>query len=86
MTEAEINDCFTAIGRAFTERRELNKRIKELDQRIRSVNKAISTLVDNQFHEDSNKIIDSANDPLEDWAELKRSLARLSELDKILSS
>ena len=63
------------------------KKIKELKHRLRSFEKAISVLMDNQFHEESNAVMDEyATDPREDWSELKQSLARLSELNKILAT
>ena len=87
MTDEQIKDCYTALGRAFAERRDLVKKIEKLDRRLRSIGKAISVLVDNQVHEESNGVMDDyATDPREDWSELKQSLARLSELNKILAT
>ena len=63
------------------------KKINELKCRLRSFEKAISVLMDNQFHEESNAVMDGyATDPREDWSELKQNLARLSELNKILAT
>ena len=85
MTDEQIKDCYTALGQAFAERRELMKKITELDLRLRSFEKAISVLMGNQFHEESNAVMDEyATDPREDWSELKQSHVRLIELNKFL--
>ena len=86
MTDKEIESCYTALGKAFAERRDLTKRVEKLRQRLDSFQKAIEVLLENPYHEESNKTVDSYDcDPREDWHELKEGRSRLGELSKILS-
>ena len=86
MTDKEMESCYAALGKAFTERRNLTKRVEKLRQRLDSLQSAIEELLENPYHEDSNKVVDHYDrDPREDWHDLKKGLSRLGELNKILS-
>ena len=85
MTNDQINDCFTALGRAFAERRNLEPKLENLRRQIASAGKALSTLASNPLHEESTKIVEGDCEPAKDWMEYKQGLNRLSELNKILT-
>ena len=82
MTQKEID---IEIGRAFRERRDILRTINCIKHRLRKMGDAASTLAVNPDHAESESVMDSASDVREDFAELKRSISRLNELEKVLS-
>lgn len=81
MTQDEMH---LEIGRAFVERRELEQKIKCLENRLRTIGEACSTLAKNPAHGESIKRMEKASDPREDWSELERAHVRMAELNKLL--
>ena len=79
------DDMAKDIGQAFIERRELVKKIDCLEHRLRTTGKAAVTLADNPVHQESESALESASDVREDFAELKRGLTRLRELNRLLN-
>ena len=77
-------DVEREIGRAYIEHRELEKKIACLRLRLRTVGRACTALADNVHHDDSEETIVNATDPREDFAELKKALAKLDELSVLL--
>ncbi len=80
------DDVDIAVGRAVRELRDVEKKIACLELRLRMVGKALSAVVDNPVHEESNQILDNAADPLVDWASLKAAHDRRRELQRIVNS
>lgn len=85
MTEKEIEDCFSALGKAFAERRDLRPRVNKLKNNLRTIGAAAVYLADNPLHDESLSRLSSASDIREDAAELSLALSRLAELDKLLA-
>ena len=85
MTDEQINDCYTSLGRAFAERRELQKRAGELKVELNRVADAIKTLTDNPLYEAGLKIMAEVDDPREHLQEYLTAVRRLAQLDKILA-
>ena len=85
MTDEEITECFTSLGKAFAERRDLRKQEKLLNNRLRSFSQALLVLVDNPLHAESMKIVENGMDPISDWQTMKSAHGRLSQLDRILT-
>lgn len=85
MTDEQIDDCFTALGRAFAERRDLNKRAGELKIELNRVAEALKALVDNPLYESGLRVMAEADDPREIVKEYHAALSRLAQLDKILA-
>ncbi len=63
----------------------ISKKIDCLEHRLRTTGKAAVTLADNPLHQQSESALESASDVREDFAELKRGLARLRELNRLLN-
>ena len=78
------DDVQREVGRAYMERGDLTQKIACLKARLHNVEQALSILEENPLHEESVEAIESATDPREDWRELKKSRAQLSNLEKIL--
>ena len=78
------DDVHREIGRAYVERRDLLQEIACLRARLQNIGQALSALAENPLHKKSVEAIESATDPREDWRELKKSHAQLSNLEKIL--
>ena len=85
MTDEQINDCFTALGRAFAERRDLNKRTADLKAEIGRTAEALRMLATGSLSDHALRTLDEANDPRETVREYRAALLRLEELDKILA-
>ena len=85
MTDEEITECFTSLGKAFAERRDLQKQEKILNSRLRSFAHALLVLVDNPHHAESIDVVESYLNPVDNWKELKNTYVRLSQLNKILT-
>ena len=78
------DDVQREVGRAFLEHRDLIQKIACLKARLHNFEQALSTLAKNPLHEESVEAIEQAADPREDWMELKKIRAQLSNLEKIL--
>lgn len=81
MTQDELH---REIGRAFTERRDLQQKIKCLENRLSTFGGACNTVAKNPMHAESRNTIENAPDPREDWAELLKSHKRMDDLNKLL--
>ena len=86
MTDGEINDCYSSIGRAFAERRDLEKKIHILEARLRAFSKAFEILIENPVHEESQKALEATPAPIEDLETIHKDRQRHRELNRILSS
>ncbi len=88
MTDDQIDDCFTGIGRAFVEKRALLPRLAELKKKLNAYGKALdaATRDDELDFSPPAAILDNyKGDPVTDWAAFKTGLSRLEKLNKILS-
>ena len=81
MTEDDVE---REIGRAFMERRDLEKKVACLRHRLSTVGRACTALAENPLHAESVETMGKATDPREDWAELQKFNARLDELSDLL--
>ena len=82
MTDEEM---YADLGKAFEERRQLQKKIDCLQHRLRDFGTACSAVAVDPFNaEPAMQHMDSAGDPREDWADLKKALVRMAELNKVL--
>ena len=82
MTKDEI---YIEMGKAHEECRFLEKKIACLQLRLRDFGVACSAVaVDPLNSEPAMQRMESAGDPREDWAEMKKALARLDELRNML--
>ena len=73
-----------AIGGAFQERRDLLQKVACLNDRLQAFSKALQYLTATPDHADSLKIMETADDPREQWERLKTAHARLAQLDTSL--
>ena len=80
------------IGKAFQERKELSQKIKCLENRLKTIGNAATLLSDNTYgvnsidaHPEAVETMETASDIREDFKQLRDSLVRLKELNKILS-
>ena len=79
------DEMYIEMGKAQEERRFLEKKIVCLQHRLRDLGVACSAVaVDPLNSEPAMQHMNNAGDPREDWAELKKALARLDELRKVL--
>ena len=79
------DEMYAEIGKAHEERRFLEKKISCLQLRLRDFGIACSAVaVDPLNSETAMQRMESAGDPREDWAELKKALAWLDELRNML--
>ncbi len=69
---------------AFLERRDLTEKAKCLRHRLRTYGRAFLELADSPLDEQNRQFAEKATDLREDWADLKRALARIDELNKFL--
>lgn len=81
MTQEEVD---AEVGRAFREKQGLVKKIACLQDRIRRITSAASTLAGNPIHAESLEIMDGASDIREDVAEIRRCKERVAEIDRLL--
>ena len=88
-----MNHDFETIGRALVERHELDEKVRILELQLQQFATALGVLVGtkvtergNLLHEESRKIVDSAEDPRELWKELKSTMKRLDEVQRIVNS
>lgn len=81
MTRDEVN---SEIGRAFVERQELTKEADCLRHRLRTYGRAYAALADSPFEQENRDIAERATDLRTDWADLKKALDRIAELNKLL--
>lgn len=85
MNDAEINDCYTALGRAFAERRDLIRKVDDMEKRLKEFGWSWNTLMDNPAHEESQKRLADMTDPVSEFQEWRAAVNRIAELNKVLS-
>ncbi len=78
------DDVERDVGRAYMERRDLEKKIACLQHRLITVGRACTTLANNSLHAESSEAMEKATDPREDWTGLKKALVRLDELKALM--
>ena len=81
MTDEEVQNEFDS---AYLERRDLTAKAECLRHRLRTYGRAFLEISDNPFDEESRRTADRATDLSKDWADLKRVLERVSELNRFL--
>lgn len=81
MTQNEVN---SELGRAFVERQELTKKADCLRHRLRTYGRAYTALADSPFEQKHRDIADRASELRSDWTNLKETLDRIAELNKLL--
>ncbi|MCY4592539.1 MAG: hypothetical protein OXE86_18690 [Alphaproteobacteria bacterium] len=79
------NEADAKIGRAFSERRDLIKKIACLKGQLTTIGNAAVLLGNSPGYAEAETVMESASDVREDYAELRRSRSRLAELEKVLS-
>lgn len=72
------------LGSAFRERQELTKTADCLRHRLRTYGRAYAALADSPFDQKHRDIVDRATDLRSDWTDLKETLDRIAELNKLL--
>ena len=85
MTDQEIDECFASLGRAYAERRDLTKKVEDLERRLHAYGKALVTLVDNPVHTASLEDMEEVSNPAQALKDLQEGRTRLDQLNKILS-
>ena len=78
-------DLQAEILRLRNEKRDLDTKIKCLKLRLRSTGQAAIQLADQPLFAEAEAILESATDIREDFAALKRALARHREISEVLS-
>lgn len=71
-------------GDAFAERENATAKMDCLRHRLRTYGRAFHELAENPFDAQSREIADKATDLREDWANLKRILERIDDLNRFL--
>ena len=89
MTDEEISSCFTALGKAFAERRDLRPERTRLHRRLAAWGLVFTQLAENPQHQETldelEAAIDEGENPLEVWKAFQKAEQRLAELDKLLA-
>ena len=81
MTKQEMQ---TELQRAFTERSELTKKSECLRFRLRSYGSAYAELADDPYSENLRERVKNAPNLADDWEDLKNTLERIEQLNKVL--
>ena len=72
------------VGGAFVERQRLTKTANCLRHRLRTYGRAYAALADSPFEQEHRDIAARATDLRSDWDDLKKTLDRIAELNKLL--
>ena len=81
MTRDEMD---AEIGRALRERQELTAKAECLRHLLRTYGRAYAALADSPFEEKNREIADRAVDLRSHWDDLKETLDRIAELNRLL--